>query len=237
MTRNARAAAPDLQHLERIARGRTDLVLDWLEQGGAPAADSQGASLAQWCAYYGDVSALRVLVSNGVSLKSLGANLGLHGAAFHGHWRLCEFLLEHGARANAALRDTGETPLHNALCNGDRVTWDLVVQVLLNAGADPNARTKKGKPTGAFMRDARTRGETPLHRAAACGTESTLQMLLDAGADKTLRDAHGDSALAWASWHRRPAGVLRLLCFGPHRIHPDYGAGLAANRLGTPRAV
>lgn len=30
----------------------------------------------------------------------------LSGAAFHGHWRLCEFLVESGADVNAASPDT-----------------------------------------------------------------------------------------------------------------------------------
>ena len=50
--------------IERIADGRTDLVLEHLAGGGAAgAADVGGVRLVQWCAYYGDVSALRVLVS------------------------------------------------------------------------------------------------------------------------------------------------------------------------------
>ena len=46
--------------LNQIADGRTDLVFEYLAQGHA--ADSQdggGVSLMQWCAYYGDVSAIR----------------------------------------------------------------------------------------------------------------------------------------------------------------------------------
>ncbi len=31
----------------------------------------------------------------------------------------------------------------------------------------------------------------------------------------------------------RPAAVLRLLCFGPHRIHPGH-RGMAAHLLGRP---
>ena len=49
--------------------------------------------------YYGDVSALRLLLDRGETLASLGRNFDLNGAAFHGHWRLCEFLLESGADA------------------------------------------------------------------------------------------------------------------------------------------
>src|SRR5262245_14972393 len=125
--------------LERIADGRTDLVYDYLAQGHpAPAADVNGVSLMQWCAYYGDVSALRYLPSQGASLDALGENLDLNAAVYHGHWQLCQFLIERGADVNHPLPDTGETPLHSALCKINRPAYDLVVKVLLAAGADPN---------------------------------------------------------------------------------------------------
>jgi len=57
--------------------------------------------------------------------------------------------------------------------------------VLLALGTNPNCATKSGIETGGFMRDCRTKGETPLHREAAFGDEEAIQMLLDAGA-KTL---------------------------------------------------
>ena len=102
--------------LEQIVVGRTDLVFDYLAAGHAVnSTDRSGVSLIKWCAYYGDVSAIRFLLTNGESLKSLGENLDLNGAAFHGHWRLCYFLIEHGADVNRPLADTGETPLHSPL--------------------------------------------------------------------------------------------------------------------------
>ena len=223
--------SPDLG--TRIAAGRTDLVAGHLAAGGRADGEVSGASLLGWCAYYGDVSAVRLLLAHGESLASLGADSGLLAAAFHGHWRLVQFVLESGAPAGFADPTTGETALHAALCSDDRSSYDAVVKVLLAAGADPNAATRPGVVTQSFMRDARTRGETPLHRAAACGTEATVQLLLDAGARVEVRDMNGDSPLSWASWHRRPAGVLRLLCFGEHRIHPDY-RGMRAHLIGEP---
>jgi len=220
--------------LSRVVAGRTDLVVEYLNAGGdARTRDDSGTSLLSWCAYYGDVSAIRVLLLADESLSNLGPDLGLNGAAFHGHWRLCQFLLEHGAPANYQLPETLETPLHAALCKDDRVAYDPVVKVLLAAGAKPNAVTAPGVATGSFMRDCRTRAETPLHRAAAFGGEQTIQMLLDAGADLELRDMHGDSPLSWASWYRRPTAVLRLLTFGPHKIHPQ-NRSMRANVVGDP---
>ena len=220
--------------LERIAAGRTDLVMEVVASGGgASTTDSRGTSMLQWSAYYGDVSALRFLLSHGERLQQLGKDLGLNAAAFHGHWQLCQFLLEQGAPVQGVPSESGETPLHAALCSEDRLRHDAVLQVLLAAGADVHATTTPGIETGAFMRDCRTKGETPLHRAAAFGTTATIQMLLDAGANLEARDAHGDTPLSWASWYRRPADVLRLLCYGPFHVRAGY-RGMRAHLVGEP---
>jgi ankyrin repeat protein len=225
--------------LEWIADGRTDLVFDHVAAGHpSTATDRHGTSLLQWCAYYGDVSAIRFLLAQGASLEELGQNLGLGGAAFHGHWQLCQFLIERGADANRAAADTGETPLHAALCKANRPIYEHVVRILLKHGADPNRATIPGVETGDFMRDIRTRGETPLHRAAAFGTENALQLLLDAGAKQEARDVNGDTPLTWASWHLRPAAILRKLCYGSFGIHPQnhstYDHGMGWDQIDPP---
>ena len=226
------AMAHDL--FARLAAGRTDLVFDLLATGCRPTADDgRGTSLIRWCAYYGDVSAIRHLLAHGESVTALGENLDLNGAAFHGHWRLAEFLIEQGADVNAPLPDTGETPLHAALCTTNRTAHDLVVRVLLRHGADPNRATTPGVETGSFMRDCRTKGESPLHRAAAFGTEATIQLLLDAGADVQCRDANGDTPLSWGSWYGRPDAVLRMLCYGPYTIRAGRQS-MAAYLEGEP---
>ena len=183
--------------LDRIKAGRTDLVFEYVAAGGAATAATGTAahsvSLLQWAAYYGDVSAIRFLIGHGARLPELGDDLGLIGAAFHGHWRLVEFLLEQGADPNSARADTGETPLH---------------------------------------------------RAAAFGSEETIARLLAVGARREEPDAAGDTPLSWASWHTRPDAILRLLCHGSFQIHPerrstfDHGGGfgeLERALLGRPQ--
>jgi len=220
--------------LDELAEGRTELVFDFIAAGHpAGTIDSKGVSLIHHCAYYGDVSAIRFLLANGESVNSLGEDYGLHAAAYHGHWRLCKFLLEQGADVNRQARDTGETALHNAISKTDRLVYDRVVKVLLAHGADPNIRTKPGVETGAFMRDCRTKGETPLHRAAAFGEEETIKLLLEAGAVVDAKDMHGDTPLSWASWYGRPTPVLRLLLYGEFGISPNF-QGMRANLLGKP---
>lgn len=204
--------------LDQIEDRRTDLVFDHVAAGhAATSAGNRGASLIEWCAYHGDVSAIKFLLANGESLRSLGENYDLNGAAFHGHAHLCQFLIEEGADVDQPLADTGETPLHAALAKTDRVRFDPVLKVLLDNGADPNCATRPGVETGSFMRDCRTKGETPLHRAAAFGTEETIRMLLDAGANVEAKDMNGDSPLSWASWYLRPRPILRMLCYGEFR--------------------
>jgi ankyrin repeat protein len=222
--------------LDRISDGRTDLVFDYLSEGHtANSTNGNGVSLIKWCAYYGDVSAIRFLLANGETLASLGENFDLNGASFHGHWRLCQFLIESGADVNLPLPVTGETPLHAALCTTDRLAHDLVIKVLLANGANANSVTKASAETGGFMRDCRTKAETPLHRAAAFGTEETIQLLLDAGATIDVKDMNGDSPLTWASWYLRPDSILRKLCYGDFSIHPKRRS-MKSNLLGIPRA-
>lgn len=222
------------QLLRRIADGRTDLVWDLPASGDCTGLDDANrASLLRTCAYYGDVSALRLLLTRGARLDALGENFDLHGAAFHGHWRLCEYLVESGADVNHRLPDTGETALHAALCTDQRLAHDLVLRVLLRGGADPNIPTIAGVSTDGFMRDCRTRAETPLHRAAAFGSDDTIRMLISAGARIDARDTHGDTPLGWASWYTRPDSILRQLCYGEHHVRTGR-ATMAQDLLGTP---
>ena len=219
--------------LEKISDGRTDLVFEYLSNGhAANSTDSRGVSLIKWCAYYGDVSAIRFLLSNGESLDSLGDNFDLNGACYHGHWQLCQFLIERGADVNCPLANTGETPLHAALCKAERPAYNLVVRVLLANGANPNARTKKSVQTGAFMRDCRTKGETPLIVPPPSATRRLSNSCWKRAAIDA-KDMNGDSPLTWASWHLRPGSILTKLCYADFHIHPGW-VGMESNLRGKP---
>ena len=139
----------------------------------------------------------------------------LVGVAYMNNADCVRLLLAGGADPNAVVDRTGENALHSSLASaGDdarAADRHAVVKVLIEFGTDPNRRTIPGVPTLAFWRDVRTRGETPLHRAAAYTSEETIRFLLEAGADKTIRDANGDSPQSWASWHWRPKALIDLL--------------------------
>lgn len=220
--------------LDRIAGGRTDHVFDLLRLPEWPGILHEGrVKVLRWFVYYGDVTALKAVLEAGGDLESIDLDEELGNASFFGHWKVCDFLLDHGADARAAGPETGETPLHNALAKAGRPHYLHVIRLLVDHGADVNARTVPDKETGAFMRDVRTRGETPLHRAAAYACASVIEYLLDHGADREARDAHGASPLTWASEHLRPGNILALLAFGEHgigerartAITSDHGAG------------
>ena len=83
------------------------------------------------------------------------------------------------------------------------------------------------------MRDCRTYGETPLHRAAAFASEETIHLLLDAGGKLDAKDINGDTPLSWASWYSRPDSILRKLCYGDYRIRPGR-LGMDGYLLGKP---
>ena len=66
-----------------------------------------------WCAYYGNVSAIKHLLAHGASIESFGENLGGHAAR--------SFLIDRGADVNRTSAGTGESPLHAALRTIDRL--------------------------------------------------------------------------------------------------------------------
>lgn len=205
--------------LEYISRGRTDYIIELLKKPDWEKLLAKGeVKPLQWLVYYNDTTALKYVLDAGGDLKSIDLDDELGNAAFFGHWKVCDFLIHHGADVNATVDKTHERPLHNALSKAGRPYYFYVVKLLVEHGADVNAKTIPNLETGAFMRDVRTKGETPLHRAAAYADERTIDFLISNGADKEAKDAYGDSPLSWASEHLRPGKILALLAYGNYKI-------------------
>ena len=106
--------------------------------------------------------------------------------SFRGHhtFELAEILIEHGASLER--RDNrGETPLISLLClANDYPGWIDTARLMLDSGADPNARDKEGN--------------TFIHHLVSPGDRwspvELLQVALDFGARLDIRNQEGETA-------------------------------------------
>jgi cytohesin len=167
---------------------------------------------AAWNGRTGDIKS--ILDSDEI-LPPRAIDSALEAAAYNAQPEACDLLLHRGANPNAFHEPTGETVLHQAITKTTSASERTrIVKSLIAHGADLNQKTVPGVETLCFMRDIRTRGETPLHRAAAYGDMEMVSALIEAGADKAVKDMNGDSPLTWGSWHLRPLEILELLLYG-----------------------
>ncbi|KAK8099138.1 ankyrin repeat-containing protein [Apiospora kogelbergensis] len=114
-------------------------------------------------------------------------------------------LLSHGGQINMGAGEDSKTPLHLAVERDSQAYWGepSLVDMLLGAGADPNARN--------------IRGETPLHGVTP-GSPGLVDSFVRHGADIDAVDNNGFTPLLtlMSPYHRRPniGTVERLIDHG-----------------------
>ena len=102
-------------------------------------------------------------------------------SAVHNDLHFIRKLIRHGVPLNQA-NDKGYTALHMAVLCGR----DEAVELLLEAGANPNTKEKRGK-------------RTPLHDAVKLGYHRIAAILLNNKADQYTPDSKGDVPIIYAA--------------------------------------
>lgn len=158
----------------------------------------------------GLVGVVELLLEKGADVsESMRSQAPILSAAFFGHSRVLQLLIDNGADVDA-IKSDGQTVLHTAAEFG----YEKAVQLLLEVGADVDKQNGAGLTAlywatlgghltvvrllilyGADLERKYSNAESALHIAASQGHESIVLLLLEAGADVHSRDASGKTVL------------------------------------------
>ncbi|DAZ95073.1 TPA: hypothetical protein N0F65_002967 [Lagenidium giganteum] len=151
-----------------------------------------------------------------VNLSTQSGMQAIHAATKQGHSTIVELLLQNKAHYDAVVPGSQLTPLMMASLAGSS---DLV-EMLLDAGADPHAEDNEGN--------------TPLHFSCREGHYRATYLLLTAGADPYMPNVHEDTAfeVAEANGHSHIAYLLETNGMGAAKsVHDMDRAFVQDERL------
>ena len=230
-------------------------------RGGLPERGSRylipgGLSALLYAARDGRLESARILVAAGADVNQTDPN-GIHSllmAITNNHMETAQYLLDQGAAINHtdwygrtplwAAVETRNMDVHNATYKNevDREPILKLIQVLLERGADTNARMKETPPIRRFMLPTTGSlswvdftGQTPFLTAALSGDVTVMRLLLKHGADPKIPTFGGTTALMAAAginwvvsqtYDEGPAALLEAvkLC---------YDLGLSVNDVNS----
>ena len=181
----------------------------------------------------GDV--IEVLIRNGASVNvrdnpktSIDSTSGytpLHAAAWYGNVSAIDVLLKHGADVRAREEKYHGTPagwadyaghkeardliLRGSIDIIEAIQYDLPQRVMAVLEEDPAALNRAFRDYGLFPLDAEA-WHTPLACAVTRGREEIVRLLIERGADATLRSPEGKTLteIAQKAGHREIARIL-----------------------------
>ena len=189
----------------------------WPEQGFQGETPG-GMTPLLYAARDGRIDIARVLIAAKADVRQADVNgiTPLLMAITNNHPDVAKFLLEKGAAVNAA-DSWGRTPLYatveirnrdygrNNEHEIDRPAALEVIRMLLDRGANVNARTKEVPPTRRFVTPLGDlswvdfTGQTAFLRAALAGDITVMRLLVEKGADPNIATFAGTTALMAAA--------------------------------------
>ncbi|GAB1393596.1 hypothetical protein MASR1M60_17590 [Rhodocyclaceae bacterium] len=178
----AHAERPDpTQFSVTLELGNIAQAQRWLDEGLDPNFEGHligtGLMIGAW---EGNIPLMELFLARGADIHRTNrfGETALMLAAWKNRPEAMQWLLERGAQPNRTEREW--TALHYATFAGHA----MLVERLLAAGADPNARS--------------TNGSTVIMMAAREGHTALAKRLLEAGANPSIQNDYNEDAVVWA---------------------------------------
>lgn len=208
-TRATPAEDKKQQLLFAAKRGDAAALRKLLQQGiNANSADAKGVPAIAWATFAGDPEAIKLLLDSGASVQNKNSvaheALLIYLAEGVSHGRLqtevIERLIDASANVNASNSYQG-TVLNKAIIQVPHALTVETIGRLIKAGANVNA--------------ADAAGQTPLMLAAQRNLTEVVDLLLNAGAKRSLnaKDKYGRSAFSYAAPGNRDStlAIVKML--------------------------
>jgi ankyrin repeat protein len=209
-----------------------------------------------YAARQGNMEAARAIIDSGAKLNEVSGDhsTALLMAIINGNFDIAKLLIERGADVTIASVD-GATPLHGVVntqwapktdepqptTKYQKTHYFDLMKLLLERGADPNARLKKELWYTQNREGGTAAGTTPFWKCAGVGDIDCMKLLVSHGADPNVSNIEGITPLLVASgsgFHGNnelttPNGRLAAVKYLVEELHADVNLGDTAPA--TPR--